>query len=304
MRVAVVTHDLLGDPFWTPFDAGLEAASAEHGLRLLRFRLERYDPDAFEELLGEAIAAAPDGLLTTLPQPERFDVVLRPAIADGLPVGLLNTLDTRPADERLPVQLAIGADDMEAGRCAARLFLAAGPVGRALGLDHYRDRNTCHSQRLLGFADVLREVGVEVSLLGLDIAVPDARAVLAEALVSIGAGDAILTLGPPGWQAVDALIAEGAALGARHISFDITREALGSVAGGATLGLVECQPFLQAYAGVVLMRQALLNGLCPVAPVLTGPRIIDRVAASRLLSDRKGLAAVPSFQEAERIAVG
>lgn len=278
VRILIVTHDLLGDPFWAIFLHGVAEGAKDAGCETEHYRPGVFAPANMLAVVQRALARHPDGLITTLPDPESLDPVLRAAIGDGLPVIVLNTLDRRPVRARLPVLCSIGADDLEGGRRAAEKILQSGPNRAALCVDHYTKRNACHEQRAAGFTRQMTEAGAAVDRLAVDGAYPDlAVRAVAQRLASTDRPiDAVVSLGPPGWGLVNAAsIATGLIGQIRHVSFDVTQEILDSISDGGTLATIDCQQFLQGYLGVVLMHAYLRHGVSPCGEIMTGPRIVD-----------------------------
>jgi simple sugar transport system substrate-binding protein len=277
-RLLIVTHDLLGDPFWAIFLLGVAEGAKDAGCETDHCRPEVFTPSNMLAVVQRALARHPDGLITTLPDPETLDPVLRAAIEDGLPVIILNTLDRRPVQARLPALCSIGADDLEGGRRAAEKVLQSGPSRAALCVDHYTKRNACHEQRAAGFTQRMTEAGAAVDQLAVDGGAPDlAVQAIAQALAGTHRPiDAVVSLGPPGWAFVNnALLATGLIGQIRHVSFDVTQDILDSIGDGNTLATLDCQQFLQGYLGVVLMHAYLRHGVSACGEVMTGPHIVD-----------------------------
>ncbi|WP_169542495.1 substrate-binding domain-containing protein [Sphingomonas baiyangensis] len=268
-KIVAVTHDLLGDPFWEPFVAGIATGRAETGCEVIHLRPETYSLMGLLDLTQQALAMKPDGLVTTLPQPEKQQPVLAQAIAEGLPVGVLNTFDRRPAEQRLASLFRVGADDYRGGRMAAGRLLGAGHRGPALAIDHYRVRNTCHAARIGGFADAMAASGVTTQVVAVDTLNSHAPSDIAQAIAK-HRPDSVLTLGPPGLALLAAACDYG--MPPANVTFDVTPESIAACATGQTMATIDCQPFLQGYLGVTLMIQFLRQGVVPVADILTGPR--------------------------------
>jgi hypothetical protein len=65
MHLIALTHDLLGDPFWEPFVAGLSEGGRDARCVVRHLRPETYSIDAMIQLTREAIAMQPNGLITS-----------------------------------------------------------------------------------------------------------------------------------------------------------------------------------------------------------------------------------------------
>jgi simple sugar transport system substrate-binding protein len=284
IRLLIVTHDLLGDPFWAILLRGVAEGAQDTGCDTDHYRPEVFTPSKMRAVVERALARHPDGLITTLPDPEALDRTLRTAIKDGLPVIILNTFDRRPAEARLPALCSIGADDVEGGRRAAEKILECGPSRGALCVDHYKERNTCHEQRAAGFTQRMTEARAPVDHLAVDGSDPElAMEAVAQRLDNKDRPiDAVVSLGPPGWAFVDAaLVTTGLTGQIRHVTFDVTDDVLNAIGKGGTLATIDCQQFLQGYLGVVLMNAYLRHDVSPCGEIMTGPRIIDLATLSR-----------------------
>ena len=278
IRLLIVTHDLLGDPFWAILLRGVAEGAQDTGCDTDHYRPEVFTPSKMRAVVERALARHPDGLITTLPDPEALDRTLRTAINSGLPVIILNTFDRRPTEARLPALCSIGADDVEGGRQAAEKILESGPSRGALCIDHYKKRNTCHEQRAAGFTQRMTEARTPADHFAVDGSSPElATQAVAQRLRSKDRPiDAVISLGPPGWALVDAALTTTGLVGeVRHVTFDLTEDVLNSIGDGGTLGTIDCQQFLQGYLGVVLMNAHLRYGVSPCGEIMTGPQLID-----------------------------
>jgi simple sugar transport system substrate-binding protein len=272
MQLVAVTHDLLGDPFWNPFVTGLSDSARDARCIIRHLRPETYSVDALLRLTQEALAMRPDGLITTLPAPEQQHDILQKAIEGGLAVGVLNTFDRRPVTERLRTVFRVGADDYAGGRIAADHLVASDPSGPALVLDHYRVRNTCHAARIDGFVDRMAESNFSVEVVAVDTLEENAVKQI-EATLNHRTFASALSLGPPGFDLLRASI-KCCSAPPRHVTFDVTPKSLNALAAHELSGLIDCQPYLQGYLGVILMAQYLRQNCAPTSDVLTGPRLL------------------------------
>ena len=272
MQLVALTHDLLGDPFWEPFVAGLAEGGRDARCVVQHLRPDTYSIDALLELTRHAIAMQPDGLITTLPAPEQQHRLLKDAIQAGLAVGVLNTFDRRPVGERLATVFRVGADDYAGGKLAADHLIACGAAGPSLVLDHYRVRNSCHAARIKGFASRMAELGWATEILALDTLEANVERQV-EAALNRRTFASALTLGPPGFDLLSAPI-KTYKPPPLHVTFDGTPTSLDALGANELAGIIDCQPHLQGYLGVVLMAQHLRRNCSPIADVLTGPRLL------------------------------
>ncbi len=275
----VVTHDILGDPFWEVFRRGLFDAAAFVDCDVEHFRPGSFSPEKMIELIDRAVAAKPAGLLSTIPDVAVVDAPLRRAVDAGIPLIAVNTPDSRPAGERIPYLFYIGGDDALGGRLAAERTLRDGTPRSALCVDHYEIDHVCHRARYDGYAAVMAAAGVPCARLHVPGSRPDAardavRARLAEAPVP----DAVLTLGPPGCDAVVGALAAGgdAEERPRHMTFDLAPSQLAAIRDGFALGTIDSQQYLQGYLGILHLSLHATHGFSLAGDILTGPSVVDR----------------------------
>jgi simple sugar transport system substrate-binding protein len=76
IRLLIVTHDLLGDPFWAILLRGVAAGARDAGCDVGHYRPEVFTPSKMRAVVERALAEHPDGLITTLPDPEALDRTL------------------------------------------------------------------------------------------------------------------------------------------------------------------------------------------------------------------------------------
>jgi simple sugar transport system substrate-binding protein len=230
------------------------------------------------ELLREAIAERPAGLLSTVPDAAAVEAPLREAVDLGVPVIAVNAADRRPAAERIPYLFYIGADDVSGGEAVAARMLTGGAPRRAFCIDHYLVDNACHNARCSGFSGALRAAGATVEKLRVPGDDPAAAAAAIVGQVEASPDlECVCTLGPPGCEAaIAALEATDRLASVRHASFDLAPAQLDAIAAGRLEFTVDSQQYLQGYLGVASLALFVRDGLRPAGDVLTGPVIVDR----------------------------
>src|SRR5258707_10768439 len=115
-RFHAVTHDILGDVFWEVFRRGLFDAAARYDVEVEHLRPGRFSPEIQAGLIDDAVAAAPDGLISTVPDVAAVDGPLRAAVAAGIPLVCVNAADPPGPAERIPYLFYIGGDHGPAAR--------------------------------------------------------------------------------------------------------------------------------------------------------------------------------------------
>lgn len=277
LKFYAVTHDILGDVFWEVFRKGLMDAAERYDVDVEHLRPGKFSPEIQAGLIEGAMHANPDGIISTIPDVARVEPALRAAIASGIPVIAINTKDPRPASERIPYLFYIGGDDTNAGRLAGEHIIAKAQPKAGMCVDHYLYEHICHSDRYTGFKQAFDAAGLPVERLR--VAGGDAAA-CAKAVADYLSGhpqiDTVLTLGPPGAQAVlDAHKLLGPGRRWSHITFDVAQLQLDGIRSGEILATIDSQQYLQGYLSVQAMWMHVTQGFTLAGDILTGPAIVD-----------------------------
>jgi simple sugar transport system substrate-binding protein len=77
-----------------------------------------------EEMLKQAVAANPDGLVTIMLNPGRYEAILKPLIEKGVPIMAACVDDPRPVGERIPYLAYYGEDLRRSGTDLAEAVIA------------------------------------------------------------------------------------------------------------------------------------------------------------------------------------
>ena len=70
LTIEVVTHGQASDPFWSVVKNGVDQAAADLGITVNYHAPETFDMVAMAQLIDTAVAAEPDGLVISNPDPE------------------------------------------------------------------------------------------------------------------------------------------------------------------------------------------------------------------------------------------
>jgi simple sugar transport system substrate-binding protein len=271
-----ITHDILGDPFWTIYNRGVAAAAEGSGCIVHSFRPERYSPEQMCKVIEGSISERPDGMLCTIPDASVLDASLRKAIAAGIAVVAANARDPRDGSTRIPYLLYIGGDDRNGGRLAGQRLVKEGKAKNVVCFDHYLIEQSCHADRFAGLQDVISTVeGAACRRVNIWGDSPDAASdAVRDSLRDDSAIDAIVTLGPPGARAVFRGMS-GTRSNTAHITFDFSDEQLSGLREGQLLAIIDSQQYIQGYLGVHTLALYLRFGLLPTSDILTGPALVD-----------------------------
>jgi simple sugar transport system substrate-binding protein len=258
LKFYAVTHDILGDVFWEVFRRGLVEAAERYDVDVEHLRPGKFSPEIQAGLIEGAIHARPDGLISTVPDVGAVEGPLRQAVALGIPLICINAKDPRPEGERIPYMFYIGGDDGNAGELAGRYVLQKVRPRAALCVDHYLFEHICHNDRWQGFRRAIEAAGVPVERLRIEGGKPEACASAVRAKLEARPDiDAVLTLGPPGAQAVLA-----------QLQIDAIRS-------GRIMATIDSQQYLQGYLSVEAMWLHKVKGFTLASDIYTGPAIVD-----------------------------
>lgn len=287
LRIAMITHGGIGDPFWDQVAAGAQAAQREFGIEL------RYDGDgdinAQVRLVDNAIAQGYDVLIVSLADPDALENSVRAAVEAGLMVLSINSGEER--GRAFGATTHFGQPDQVAGLAAGERMAAAGV-----------DRMLCiiHEQGNIGLLHRCDEAGLSMNLAGGEF----------ETMFVTGTSNirettneiASVLLANPDINGVLALNSEIAELAQRAISevaanavlatFDISSEVLQDIERGSMLFAVDQQAYLQGFLPIAFAYVASVEADLETSQLL---RALKRWSASgRLLTG-------PGFVDASNV---
>jgi simple sugar transport system substrate-binding protein len=274
LTIEVVTHGQASDPFWSVVKRGVDDAAADLGITVNYNAPETFDIPAMAQLIDTAVAAEPDGIVISNPDPEGLADAIEGAENAGIPVVSINSgVD---AYQELGILTHVGQTEFIAGQ-GAGLRMAEAGVTNTLCVNQ-EVGNQALDQRCDGFADGLG--GIPSEVVAVDLADPTAAQAAIEAAIQADPTvDGILTLGPTG--AAPALAALEGNDQILLATFDLSPEVLTAIADGTILFAIDQQQYLQGYLGVLIVTQYAQYGLLPGGgqPILTGPGFVDQETA-------------------------
>lgn len=278
LRIIMVTHGAASNPFWATIKEGAERAAEEAGVELEYRAPATFDLEAMANLITEAVAEQPSGLIVSIPNADAVAAPIRAARDAGIAVVSINS--GFDVSRSIGALLHVGQSEYEAGRVAGEAMRARGGT-QALCLNHELG-NVALDLRCKGFIDGF---GGSVEVLPIGDNPEAAETIIGEALSANAAIDVVLGLsssigGEPAVAAVEGLEE------ARRVhvgSFDISDALLAAVADGKASFAIDQQPFLQGYLPVQFLVLHLRHAVMPVANVSTGPKLVEAEEAARRL---------------------
>ena len=275
VSIWVVTHGQASSSFWTIVRNGVDAASRQTDAQVTYRSPDVYSVRTMRELIDDAVAAQPDGLVVSVPS-EELAPPIRRAVKAGIPVVSINS--GSDIARRLGTLAHIGQPEEEAGYQAGRRFARAG--ARDVLCVNHEVGNVGLDRRCAGFGRAMRESGGTSRVLAIDSQdVAEARRRLREASNRPGV-DGLLTLGLDAAE----LALDEAPVGSTLATFDYSPPVLRAVRTGRMEFAVDQQPYLQGYLPVVFLSERARYGLFPAQGevVPTGPSFITAADAEQV----------------------
>ncbi|GGI96022.1 substrate-binding domain-containing protein [Streptomyces brasiliensis] len=270
LKIALISHGNSGDAFWDLVRRGAEAAAAKDGVELTYAS----DSDAAgqAELVRSAIRTRTDGIAVTLAKPDAMRGPVGRARAAGIPVVALNSgMDAWQSEGALEY---FGQDESVAGRAVGDK-LDDLKARHALCVIHERGNVSLEARcagvkkTFAGKTDMLYVDGADMNAVDQALTTELRQDPSVDEVVTNGAQFAL--------AAVKAVKTTGAE--ARVATFDLNKDLVKAVQGGAVQFAVDQQPYLQGYLAVDAPWLYKTNGNTGgggVAPVLTGPAFVTR----------------------------
>jgi simple sugar transport system substrate-binding protein len=275
-----VSHGCPTTTFWVNVWNAAENAGKQFGVNVKILKLttaECTNVSAVVTLLDTAIAAHPDGIVTTVESPTAFSSALKTATHDGIPVVVMNTAPTNTGKPTAanPYLAYIGQDNytagVEAGTEAMKLFHLS--KGDPVVIVDHEPTNISLTARDKGVEAAMNPAGIPTTVVNTSTTVSSGTSVLSSYLTTHKTVKAIMELGPTGaQQAVGALKADnlkGIPIG----GFDLSSTVLSYIKRGLVGFTLDQQPYLQGYYSVEELFLKSTVGAAPVT-IYTGPAFL------------------------------
>jgi|HigsolmetaAR202D_1030399.scaffolds.fasta_scaffold03768_10 simple sugar transport system substrate-binding protein len=277
VRIAFVTHGQASSPFWAVVRNGAEVAARQLDVRLDYRAPDVYGLERMTELISQAVATRPDGLVVSVPE-QGIAPAIRRAVRSGIPVVTINS--GGDMFRSLGSLAHVGQPEERAGLLAGRRMARAG-VRRALCVIQ-QPENVGLQARCRGLARAMREAGGRSTMVEIDDLDPASVRVIAEAVRSRRA-DGVLALNATGGLLARRALADrpGVLLGV----FDLSPDVLRAVRAGDIEFAIDQQAFLQGYVPVQMLTHLARYGLFAARGGLfpTGPEFVTKDQAQRVL---------------------
>lgn len=284
VSIAVVTHGQASDPFWSVVANGVKAGAKAMGAKVTYNAPPTFDLVAMSRLIDAAVARKPDGLVISIPDVKPLGKSIRRAVQKGVAVISINS--GSDVFKEVGALTHVGQTELIAGQGGGTIMAAAGArnavcVNQEIG-------NIALDLRCQGFDQSMKKAGGKSKVLAVDLKDPTgAQKKIESALRADAKLDSVFTLGPTGASpALRAVKALGKIGKIKLATFDLSPEVLTAISKGQMLFAIDQQQYLQGYLPIVFLHLNANYLLVPGGglPVLTGPGIVDRKSAARVLN--------------------
>ena len=270
-RYILVSHAPDSDSWWNTIKNGLALAGEQLGVEVEYRNPPTGDLADMARIIEQAAASGPNGIITTLADPDVLSGPIRTAVESGVDVIIINSGTPEQARE-VGALMYVGQPEYDAGHAAGMRAKGDG-VGSFLCVNHYIS-SPSSTARCQGFADGL---GVALGNQMIDSG-QDPAEIKNKVLAYLSANpktDAILTLGPNSADPTLLALDENGMAGDIYFgTFDLGDEIVKGIKAGVINWGIDQQPFLQAYLPVVVLTNYHRFGVLPGNNINSGPGFV------------------------------
>src|SRR5215469_2790387 len=284
LKFYVITHGQATDPFWSVVKKGVDQAAHDMGVQAIYEgpASGTFDVVAMAKLIDTAVAAHPDGLVVSIPDPNALGPSIKAAVAAGIPVISINS--GSDVAKSLGVLVHIGQTEEQAGIGGGQKMGQAG-VKHALCVNQ-EVGNAALELRCKGFKEGLSQTGGRSKVIGVNLSNPtQTQQTIEAALQHDPSIDGILTLGPTGATPAIKALQDLNKLGQIKLAtFDLSSDVLNAIKNNQMLFAIDQQQYLQGYLPIVLLTlyKTNLNTIAN-AVLQTGPGFVTSANVSQVI---------------------
>jgi simple sugar transport system substrate-binding protein len=278
-RFILVSHAPDSDSWWNTIKNALELAGGQVGAEVEYRNPPTGDIADMARIIEQAAASNPDGIITTLADPDVLSGPIRDAVDSGIPVIIMNSGTPEQAAD-VGALMYVGQPEYDAGLAAGMRAKRDG-VGSFLCVNHVIT-NPVVAERCSGFADGL---GVDLGDSMMDSGTDPAE-IKNKVIAYLEANpdtDAILTLGPTSADPTIEAVKEIGRDGDIYFgTFDLGTEIVKGIKEGVIQWGIDQQPFLQAYLPVIVLANYQRYGVLPGNNINSGPGFVTADALGKV----------------------
>jgi simple sugar transport system substrate-binding protein len=284
LKFYVITHGQATDSFWSVVKKGVDQAAHDMGVQAIYEgpASGTFDVVAMAKLIDTAVAAHPDGLVVSIPDPSALGPSIKAAVAAGIPVISINS--GSDVAKSLGVLVHIGQTEEQAGIGGGQKMGAAG-VKHALCVNQ-EVGNAALTLRCKGFQEGLAQTGGTSKVIGVNLSNPtQTQQTIEAALQHDPSIDGILTLGPTGAAPAIKALQDLNKLGQIKLAtFDLSSVVLNAIKAGQMLFAIDQQQYEQGYLPIVFLTLYKTN-LNTIANdvILTGPGFVTQQNVAQVI---------------------
>ncbi|EPX80962.1 sugar ABC transporter substrate-binding protein [Litoreibacter arenae] len=270
-KYILVSHAPDSDSWWNTIKNGIALAGEQMGVEVEYRNPPTGDLADMARIIDQAAASGPNGIITTLADPDILEGPIRNAIDSGIDVIIMNTGSPEKARE-IGALMYVGQPEYDAGLAAGQRAKKDG-IESFLCVNHYIVQPSSQ-ERCQGFADGL---GVELGNQMID-AGQDPGEIKNRVMAYLSSNpdtDAVLTLGPTSADPTLLALEENGMAGDIYFgTFDLGGAIVEGIKSGVIQWGIDQQPFLQAYLPVVVMTNYHRYGVLPGNNINSGPGFV------------------------------
>lgn len=271
LRYVMVSHADDADAWWNVIRNGLALGGEQMGVTVEYRNPPTGDLADMARIIEQAAASAPNGIITTLADPDVLSGPISGAVDAGIDVIIINS-GTPEQARAVGALMYIGQPEYDAGFAAGQRAADDG-ISSFLCVNHYIAQ-PASSERCQGFADGL---GVPLGNQMIDSGT-DPSEVQNRVMAYLNANpetEAVLTLGPTSADpTIMALNQMGLAGDIYFGTFDLGGDIVQGIRDGVIAWGIDQQPFLQAYLPVIVMANYHRFGVLPGNNINSGPGFV------------------------------
>lgn len=278
-KFILVSHAPDSDSWWNTIKNGIALAGEQVGAEVEYRNPPTGDIADMARIIEQAAASNPDGIITTLADPDVLSDPIRNAVDKGIPVIIINSGTPEQAAD-VGALMYVGQPEYDAGLAAGMRAKRDG-IGSFLCVNHVIS-NPVVAERCSGFADGLGvDLGSSMIDSGQDPA--EIKNKVKAYLQANSDTEAILTLGPTSADpTIDAVKEMGLAGEIYFGTFDLGTEIVKGIKDGTIKWGIDQQPFLQAYLPVIVLANYQRFGVLPGNNINSGPGFVTADALGKV----------------------
>ena len=272
-RFVFVGHWPVSDPFFNVIRNAADLAAKDFDVTVEFRNPPNGDLSQMADLINQAAASKPDGIIATVPDASVVGGPLTNAVDSGIPVVIVNSGSPAIA-KKIGALIYIGQAEFLAGKEAGEKAKAAG-IKSFVCVNHFFQQAVSHD-RCNGFAAGL---GIPIGDQDIDSGT-DPQTIISRTAAFLKTHpktQAILTLGPTGADPLLQYLKQQDLTSKYYFAtFDLSQAVLAGLKDGTVKEAVDQQPFLQGFDAVQTLALYDRYGVLQANNIASGPGLITK----------------------------